>query len=103
MSEVSFNKKINSIEKLNLEQLIDKIWGEYRKGEYLTAVKLSQKGLIGAFKTGNTQWVRMFDALYKEMITSYQEGCESTNIEENVELDTLRENFQEFRLNLSEH
>lgn len=95
--------KINSIEKLNLENLIDRIWEEYKEERYANAVKLSQKGLVSAAKTNDRQWVKMFDALCKEMIASYYEWCETRNVENSIDTDMLIEDYKEININFSEH
>ena len=95
--------KINSIEKLNLEKLIDTIWEEYREEHYASAIKLSQKGMIIAFKTNDRQWIKMFDALYKEMIDSYQKMDDTEKAEMHIDTDMLIDGYQEIKLNYSEH
>ncbi len=74
--------KINSIEKLSLERLIDQIWDCYRKEQYGSAVKLSQKGLVTASKANDILWVQMFDVLYKEMIEAYSKNISKNESEE---------------------
>jgi len=95
--------KINSIEKLNLEKLIDTIWEEYREEHYASAIKLSQKGMIIAFKTNDRQWIKMFDALYKEMIDSYQKMDDTEKTEMNIDMDLLIKDYQDIKMNYSEH
>ena len=46
-------------------------------------MNLSQKGLAVAGKTMNVSWVRMFDALYKEMIDTYNSLKVSENMSKN--------------------
>jgi len=95
--------KINSIEKLNLEKLIDTIWEEYREERYASAIKLSQKGMIIAFKRNDRQWIKMFDALYKEMIDSYQKMDDTEKTERDIDMDMLIKGYQEIKVNYSEH
>lgn len=99
---MSYCTKINSIEKLNLEKLIDTVWEEYRNGRYMTAVKLSQKGLITASKKNDVMWVRMFDGLYKEMISSYNESCDTKSEEINTNMDILIKSHQEIKINFTQ-
>jgi len=97
------SQKINSIEKLNLEKLIDTIWEEYREEHYASAIKLSQKGMIIAFKTNDRQWIKMFDALYKEMIDSYQKMDDTEKSEMYIDMEMLVKDYQDIKLNYSEH
>jgi hypothetical protein len=68
----------------------------------MNAVKLSQKGLISASKKNDKMWVRMFDALYKEMIDSYRESYNTKSIEINTDMDISIKNFQEIKIDLAQ-
>ena len=99
---MSYCTKINSIEKLNLERFVDKICEEYRKKDYVHAVNLSQKGLISASKSDNILWVQMFDGLYKEMISSYNESFDTKSEVINTNMDILIKSHQEIKINFTQ-
>ncbi len=54
-----------------LEKLVDRIWKEFKEEHFAGAIRLSQKGLVIASNINCKVWVRMFDALCKEMYEAY--------------------------------